>query len=192
MWFLWFIITFFVAIASGSQIMKAVVNSQRPNKIATIVVSAVIAVAWLIISLAVEAIRNHWSALLVGWILGLVGSAISIKLNKDNYSAPTSTKGWNDMSFDEKRQEARDAVNRAKQDMEAEGIDVDGEFEKFCDDFNRQNKLGKYKDVEVTTTQKEAVVLDVLSSCDEDENAKENFDEDTLDDDLDYLEQEYD
>lgn len=78
MWFLWFVITFIIAITSGSQITGVIIN-KNSNALATVAVSAIIVVAWLIISLAVEPIRNYWSALLIGWILGLTGAIISVK-----------------------------------------------------------------------------------------------------------------
>ena len=51
---------------------------------------------------------------------------------------------WNSLSFEEKRKVAHALVEKTKQDMKDEGVDVDGEIKRFCDLFNREHHLGEY------------------------------------------------
>lgn len=71
----------------------------------------------------------------------IIGVALQHVIDKESYNDD-----WDNLLFEQKREIAHNLVERAKQDMRDEGIDVDGEIEKFCDDFNREHKLGKYSD----------------------------------------------
>ena len=58
-----------------------------------------------------------------------------------------SKNDWSDLSFEEKRAAAHDSIEKSKQQMRDSGVDIDGIIEKFCDDFNKEHKLGKYSDI---------------------------------------------
>jgi len=82
---------------------------------------------------------------LLGWSIALIvldiiiGVSLQHAINKRFYND-----NWNSLSFEEKREISHRVLEKIKQDMRDEGIDVDGEIEKFCDDFNRKHRLGKY------------------------------------------------
>ena len=71
----------------------------------------------------------------------IIGVALQHAIDKESYNDD-----WHSLSFEQKREMAHYLVEKAKQDMRDEGIDVDGEIEKFCDEFNREHRLGKYSD----------------------------------------------
>ena len=89
------------------------------------------------------AIRGNTSLIVLGIVLLvldiIIGVALQRAIEKESYNDD-----WNSLSFEEKREIAHNLVEKAKQDMRDEGIDVDGEMEKFCDEFNREHRLGKY------------------------------------------------
>lgn len=100
----------------------------------------------LLIGLIIGGAVSGTSSLLIWGIVLLVldiiiGVALQHAIDKESYNDD-----WNSLSFEQKREIAHNLVEKAKQDMRDEGIDVDGEIEKFCDDFNREHKLGKYSD----------------------------------------------
>lgn len=100
----------------------------------------------LLIGLIIGGAVSGNSSLLIWGIVLLVldiiiGVALQHAIDKESYNDD-----WNSLSFEQKREIAHNLVEKAKQDMRGEGIDVDGEIEKFCDDFNREHKLGKYSD----------------------------------------------
>lgn len=75
-------------------------------------------------------------SLLLDIVIGIaLQNSIDRKANNDN---------WNNLTYEQKREKAHNAVEKAKQDLRDQGVDVDAEIEKFCDDFNREHKLGKY------------------------------------------------
>lgn len=69
----------------------------------------------------------------------IIGVALQYAIDKK-----TCKDDWHSLSFEQKREIAHNLVEKVKQDMRDEGIDVDGEIEKFCDEFNREHGLGKY------------------------------------------------
>ena len=96
------------------------------------------------IGLIVGAAISRSGALLVWGIVLLVadiiiGITLQHAIDKKSYRD-----AWNNLSFEQKRKIADFLYEKTKQDMRAEGIDVDGEIKKFCDEFNREHKLGKY------------------------------------------------
>lgn len=95
------------------------------------------------------AIAKNTAAWVSGLVLLIVDIIVGIILQYFN-DRQVSNDNWNNLTFDEKRKIAHDSVEQAKQSMRNEGIDVDGEIERFCDEFNREHKLGKYS---TSTTQ---------------------------------------
>ena len=74
--------------------------------------------------------------LLLDIVVGVsLQGSIERKANNDN---------WNNLTYEQKREKAHNAVEQAKQDLRDQGVDVDDRTEKCCDDFNRENKLGEY------------------------------------------------
>ena len=49
--------------------------------------------------------------------------------------------GWNNLSFEEKRTVAHSMVEKAKQDMRDQGINIDDEIKKICDEFNKKHQI---------------------------------------------------
>ena len=100
----------------------------------------------LLVGLIIGGAASGNSSLLIWGIVLLVldiiiGVALQHAIDKESYNDD-----WNSLSFEQKREIAHNLVEKTKQDMRDEGIDIDGEIEKFCDDFNREHKLGKYSD----------------------------------------------
>ena len=69
----------------------------------------------------------------------IIGVALQHAIDKESYNDD-----WHSLSFEQKREIAHNLFEKAKQDMRDEGINVDSEIEKFCDEFNREHRLGKY------------------------------------------------
>ena len=86
----------------------------------------------LLIGLIIGSAVSGNSSLLIWGIVLLVldiiiGVALQHAIDKESYNDD-----WNSLSFEQKREIAHNLVEKAKQDMRDEGIDVDGEIEKFC------------------------------------------------------------
>lgn len=69
----------------------------------------------------------------------IIGVALQYAIDKE-----TCKDDWHSLSFEQKREIAHNLVEKVKQDIRDKEIDVDGEIEKFCDEFNREHRLGKY------------------------------------------------
>lgn len=95
MWFLWFSITFLVAIVGIKIVFGNIVAKiwfpealqklpyERQGRLKwNNVVPAIFMLLWIILSFTVPAIKNEPIALIVGWVLGLIGAAINIFKSK--------------------------------------------------------------------------------------------------------------
>lgn len=71
----------------------------------------------------------------------IIGICLQYLIDKESKS---NNDDWSNLSFEEKRAVAHTIVEKAMQDMRDDGIDIDGEIERFCDEYNREHRLGKY------------------------------------------------
>ena len=114
-----------------------------------IVCSIVIYIAIFIIGLLVQPFSDYKAAIFIGNGIGFITGSIHFKLMADeNYQKQKSKSewdSWNYMSFEEKEKIVHESLEKSKQAMRDKGIDVDSEIEKFCDNYNREHKSGKYQ-----------------------------------------------
>lgn len=82
---------------------------------------------------------------LLGWSIFLLVLDIIIGISlQRSLDEKARNDAWDNLSFEEKRASAHATLESIKQAMRDEGIDVDGEMEKFCDEYNREHGLGTY------------------------------------------------
>ena len=102
----------------------------------------------------------------VGLVLLIIDIVIGIALQY-SFEKHYKTDDWNNLTFEEKRKIVHDDFEREKQALRNQGIDVDGELEKFCDEFNKEHKLGKYS--------KEESIAKKIECCEEMFNKADNI-----------------
>lgn len=85
------------------------------------------------------------------WVSGIILLAVDIIIGialQYRLEHPVSYDNWNSLTFDEKRAIAHDSLEKAKQEMRDNGIDIDGAIGGLCDEFNKDHKLGKYSNID--------------------------------------------
>lgn len=89
------------------------------------------------------AVSGNTSLLVWGIVLLVIDIIIGVALQNKNDNESYND-DWSSLSFEQQREIAHNLIEEAKQDMRDKGIDVDGEMKRFCDEFNREHRLGKY------------------------------------------------
>ena len=98
----------------------------------------------LLLGLLIGGAISGDSGLLTWCIILLVLDVIVGVVTQHSVEKAMYNDDWNYLSFDEKRARAQKTIEKAKQEMSDEGINVDQEMEKLCDELNEEYKLGKY------------------------------------------------